>query len=55
MVAHLFAATHSTAPWYFIIPAVALLGVRLFYRARRGRTGMGGPSGRGPFGGGNNP
>lgn len=42
------AATHSTAPWYFAVPVVVLLGLR-FWRIR-GR-GAGGPFRRGPSGG----
>jgi hypothetical protein len=46
----LFAANHSTDPWYIAVPILALaLGLR-FWRSRRGRGG-GGPFRRGPFGG----
>jgi hypothetical protein len=44
----LLAGTHSTAPWYFAVPIVAVgLGAR-FWWSRRG--GGRGPRG-GPFGG----
>jgi hypothetical protein len=41
------AAVHSTAPWYFAIPAVVLVVAVAIWR----RRGGGGPPGRGPFGG----
>jgi hypothetical protein len=41
------AAVHSTAPWYFAIPAVVLVVAVSIWR----RRGGGGPPGRGPFGG----
>ncbi len=33
---------HSTAPWYFAIPAVALVGVRIWMWRRRGTSKGGG-------------
>lgn len=44
------AATHSTAPWYFILVPIALIGARFFFRRGGGRGPFGGRGG--PFGGG---
>ena len=57
-------ATHTTSPWYYAVPAIAIgLGLRYFRRrsfggtgaggyggglGRGGRLGGGGPFGRGP-------
>lgn len=45
----MMAATHSTAPWYFAVPAIALVLGAKFWQSRRG--GGRGPFRRGPFGG----
>jgi hypothetical protein len=49
MTTVVLAATHSTAPWYFILIPLALVAARLLFWRRRGGRG-GGPFGRGPFG-----
>jgi hypothetical protein len=47
MFGEIIAATHSTAPWYFILIPIGLV---LVLRLSR-RRGGGGPFSRGPFSG----
>lgn len=46
MIDVMLAATHSTAPWYYILIPLVLVGGVAMSRWRRGGGG-----GRGPFGG----